>query len=118
LHNALCRIFRSADQTARLGVLTAHPDLAGKLAAAKRLTDESTCEQASAGLDAITDSEREIFIKQNGAYTAKHGFPLSSRRVITTNPVSWPPLQPASAMIEKPNLAKPAAKLSASLFTV
>jgi len=57
-------------------VLTAHPDLAGKLAAAKRLTDESTCEQASAGLDAITDSEREIFIKQNGAYTAKHGFPF------------------------------------------
>ena len=35
--------------TERLGVLNAHPDLAGKLAAAKRLTAESTAEQASAG---------------------------------------------------------------------
>ncbi|KPU84150.1 polysaccharide deacetylase [Marinosulfonomonas sp. PRT-SC04] len=76
LHNALCRIFRRADHTARLGVLTAHPDLAGKLAAAKRLTDESTSEQASAGLDALTDAERESFIAQNTAYTAKHGFPF------------------------------------------
>jgi len=76
LHNALCRIFRSADHAARLGVLTAHPDLAGKLAAAKRLTDESTSEQASAGLDALTDVEREAFTSQNDAYTAKHGFPF------------------------------------------
>ena len=76
LHNALCRIFRSADPAARLGVLTAHPDLAGKLAAAKRLTDESTSEQASAGLDALTDAERETFTEQNDAYTDKHGFPF------------------------------------------
>ena len=76
LHNALCRIFRSADHAARLGVLTAHPDLAGKLAAAKRLTDESTSEQASAGLDALTDAERDTFIAQNTAYTEKHGFPF------------------------------------------
>ncbi len=76
LHNALCRIFRSADYAARLGVLTAHPDLAGKLAAAKRLTDESTSEQASAGLDALTDAERESFTNQNDAYTEKHGFPF------------------------------------------
>ncbi len=40
LHAALTRVFRAADETARLGVLTAHPDLAGKLAAAKRLTAE------------------------------------------------------------------------------
>ena len=33
LHNALCRVFRSASETERLGVLNAHPDLAGKLAA-------------------------------------------------------------------------------------
>ena len=36
LHNALCRVFRSASDKERLGVLTAHPDLAGKLAQAKR----------------------------------------------------------------------------------
>ena len=38
LANALARAFRSASEDERLGVLTAHPDLAGKLAAAKRLT--------------------------------------------------------------------------------
>ena len=76
MHSALCRIFRSADRTARLGVLRAHPDLAGKLAAAKRLTADSTQEQASAGLDALTDDERETFQKLNRAYTEKHGFPF------------------------------------------
>ena len=76
LHNALCRMFRSASGDERLGVLTAHPDLAGKLAAAKRLTAESTSEQASAGLDALTDEERETFTRLNAAYVEKHGFPF------------------------------------------
>ena len=76
LHNALCRMFRSASEEERLGVLRAHPDLAGKLAAAKRLTEESTAEQASAGLDALTDDERHRFDTQNSAYVAKHGFPF------------------------------------------
>jgi chitin deacetylase len=76
LHNALARMFRSAAHAERLGVLTAHPDLAGKLAAAKRLTAESTAEQASAALDALTDGERETFQRLNAAYVAKHGFPF------------------------------------------
>ena len=76
LHNALARMFRSASRAERLGVLTAHPDLAGKLAAAQRLTAESTSEQASAGLDALTDAERTQFTELNAAYVAKHGFPF------------------------------------------
>jgi OHCU decarboxylase len=76
LHNALARVFRSASETERLGVLTAHPDLAGKLAAAKRLTAESTAEQASAGLDALTDAERQKFTALNEAYVRKFGFPF------------------------------------------
>jgi OHCU decarboxylase len=76
LHNALCRVFRSASEAERLGVLTAHPDLAGKLAAAKRLTAESTKEQASAGLDALTDAERAKFTQLNGAYVERFGFPF------------------------------------------
>lgn len=76
LQNALARVFRSASQEERLGVLTAHPDLAGKLAAAKRLTAESTSEQASVGLDALTDSERDAFAASNAAYTEKFGFPF------------------------------------------
>ncbi|SDD33465.1 OHCU decarboxylase [Paracoccus isoporae] len=76
LHNALCRVFRSASEEERLGVLTAHPDLAGKLALAKRLTAESTAEQASAGLDALTDEERAEFTRLNDEYVEKHGFPF------------------------------------------
>lgn len=76
LHNALARIFRSASEDERLGVLKAHPDLAGKLAAARRLTPESTAEQASAGLDALTDAERARFTGLNAAYTQRFGFPF------------------------------------------
>ncbi|MCV6586632.1 MAG: allantoinase PuuE [Marinibacterium sp.] len=76
LWNALARVFRSADDAARLGVLRAHPDLAGKLAAARRLTAESTSEQASAGLDALTDDERAEFTGLNAAYTERFGFPF------------------------------------------
>ena len=76
VHNLLSRIFRSASNDARLGVLSAHPDLAGKLAEAKRLTAESTAEQAGAGLDALTDAERAKFTDLNTRYTEKFGFPF------------------------------------------
>lgn len=76
LHNALARVFRTASEDERLGVLEAHPDLAGKLAQARRLTAESTAEQRGAGLDALTDAERARFTELNDAYTAKHGFPF------------------------------------------
>ncbi len=76
LHHAMCRVFRAASHGDRLGVLTAHPDLAGKLAAAKRLTPESTAEQASAALDALTDAQRTTFSELNAAYVAKHRFPF------------------------------------------
>ncbi|MGD9915438.1 MAG: allantoinase PuuE [Rhizobiaceae bacterium] len=76
LHNALCRVFRSASEDERVEVLRAHPDLAGKLAQAKRLTAESTSEQASAGLDALTDAERAEFERLNATYTERFGFPF------------------------------------------
>ena len=76
LANALARTFRSASHDERLAVLKAHPDLAGKLAAARRLTADSTAEQASAALDALTDAERATFERLNAAYTARHGFPF------------------------------------------
>ena len=76
LANALARIFRTASREERLGVLTAHPDLAGRLATAKRLTAQSTSEQASAALDALTDAESRTFQRLNATYTARHGFPF------------------------------------------
>ena len=76
LHSALATAFRFASEEERLGVLIAHPDLAGKLAQAKRLTESSTLEQASAGLDALTDSEREQFTTLNTRYVETFGFPF------------------------------------------
>ncbi len=76
LHGALARAFRAASHAERLAVLKAHPDLAGKLAAARRLTAESSAEQSSAGLDALTDAERNRFTALNTAYVEKHGFPF------------------------------------------
>ncbi len=76
LHGALCAKFRGANEAERLGVLNAHPDLAGKLAAAKRLTAESTSEQASAGLDQLSDEERTRFTSLNETYVNKFGFPF------------------------------------------
>lgn len=75
LHNAMARAFRSATSDERLDVLKAHPDLAGKIAQAERLTPESKSEQASAGLDALTDEERATFTRLNTDYTDKFGFP-------------------------------------------
>ena len=76
MHQMMARVFRGGSDAARLAVLNAHPDLAGKLAAAKRLTAESTAEQASVGLDALTDAERDNFVALNTAYTDKFGFPF------------------------------------------
>ncbi len=76
LHFALRTQFRMATPEERLAVLRAHPDLAGKLAAARRLTEASTAEQASAGLDALTDAERQRFTELNTLYVEKFGFPF------------------------------------------
>ncbi|NKJ09930.1 allantoinase PuuE [Rhizobium sp. SG741] len=76
LHAALAFQFRAASDEERLGVLAAHPDLAGKLAQAKRLTASSTEEQASAGLDALTTEEHARLTDLNNRYVTKFGFPF------------------------------------------
>ena len=76
LHRALCAALAPAAVEAKLALLRAHPDLAGKLAAAGRLTAESTHEQASAGLDRLTDAERATFTRLNEAYRERFGFPF------------------------------------------
>ena len=76
LHQAMVQIFRQASYEERLGVLTAHPDLAGKIASSGELTTESTLEQKSAGLGALSQQERELFTQYNQDYLKKHGFPF------------------------------------------
>lgn len=74
--SVLARMFRSASADERLAVLKAHPDLAGKLAQARLLSADSSAEQASAGLDALTAEERATFEALNADYTRKFGFPF------------------------------------------
>ncbi len=76
LHAALCATMRAATKDRQLALIRAHPDLAGRLAQQKKLTAESTREQASAGLDQLTEAELAVFTRQNDAYQAKFGFPF------------------------------------------
>jgi 2-oxo-4-hydroxy-4-carboxy-5-ureidoimidazoline decarboxylase len=76
LHAALCATMRGATHEKQLALIRAHPDLAGRLARQKQLTAESTREQASAGLDQLTDAELAAFTAQNDTYKAKFGFPF------------------------------------------
>lgn len=59
----------------RLALIKVHPDLANKTQRAAGLTDESSSEQNSAGLDRLSDAEYEAFERVNNAYGAKFGFP-------------------------------------------
>jgi len=76
LHAALCATMRGAARDRQLALIRAHPDLAGRLAQQKQLTAESTREQASAGLDQLSDAELTEFTRDNDSYKAKFGFPF------------------------------------------
>jgi len=76
LHAALCATMRAATRERQLALIRAHPDLAGRLAQQKKLTAESTREQASAGLDQLTDAELANFTRRNDTYKVKFGFPF------------------------------------------
>ncbi len=60
----------------QLELIRAHPDLAGKAQLAGELTEDSTLEQASAGLDQCSAEEFERFQSLNTAYWDKFGFPF------------------------------------------
>ena len=76
VHAGMVVAFRNATETERLDVLRAHPDLAGKLAIAGELTEDSKAEQASAGLDRLSAVEHARFTELNATYMEKFGFPF------------------------------------------
>ena len=76
LHADMTAVMRAAPKDKLLALINAHPDLAGKLHAAGRLTADSSKEQSSAGLDMLTDAERARFTELNDAYKARFGFPF------------------------------------------
>lgn len=76
MHAAFVKTVRDAPPERQLGLIRAHPDLAGKAAVAGELTPESAREQASAGLDRLSPEEYETFTRLNDAYKEKFGFPM------------------------------------------
>lgn len=75
MHEAFVRTVHDAPTERRVGLIQAHPDLAGKAALAGGLTEESADEQASAGLDRLSTEEYERFHRLNAAYREKFGLP-------------------------------------------
>ena len=76
LHGAMRVVLAQASAERKLALISAHPDLAGKLSLAGALTRESTGEQASAGLDRCSPEEFARFQALNSAYKAHFGFPF------------------------------------------
>ena len=60
----------------QLGLIRAHPELAGKAAIAGKLTAESTGEQAKSGLNLCSAAEFAALHGLNADYNAKFGFPF------------------------------------------
>ncbi|ELX08834.1 N-carbamoyl-L-amino acid hydrolase AmaB [Janthinobacterium sp. HH01] len=76
LKQALQAVVRAATEEERLGLVRAHPELAGKAALAGELTAESTGEQAQAGLTHCSADELATLHKLNADYNSKFGFPF------------------------------------------
>jgi N-carbamoyl-L-amino-acid hydrolase len=96
LKHALVDAVQTAPSEAKLGLIRAHPELAGKAMVSKSLTAESTNEQSKAGLTDCTQEEFETIQRLNADYNTKFGFPfilavrgprgagLSKREIIAT----------------------------------
>ena len=76
LHAAMRAVVSRASHGERLALLRAHPDLAGKAARGGAMSAASVAEQATAGLDRLTDDEFARFERLNGAYRERFGFPF------------------------------------------
>jgi len=76
LHAAMVWVVEHSPRAARLELIRAHPDLAGRAAIAGALTPESTREQAAAGLDRLTPGQYERITTLTAAYRERFGFPF------------------------------------------
>jgi N-carbamoyl-L-amino-acid hydrolase len=76
LKHAMASIVTGAGREKQLGLIRAHPELAGKAMVSKSLTAESTTEQGKAGLTGCTPEEFAKIQELNAAYNAKFGFPF------------------------------------------
>ena len=73
---ALQGVVTAASTDEQLGLIRAHPELAGKAAIAGQLTQESSHEQASSGLNLCSADEYATLHRLNADYNGKFGFPF------------------------------------------
>ena len=76
LKQALVAAVRASSRDEQLGLIRAHPELAGKAMVARTLTAESTNEQGKAGLTQCTPEEFARIQQLNAQYNEKFGFPF------------------------------------------
>ncbi|ODV10965.1 MAG: OHCU decarboxylase [Rubrivivax sp. SCN 70-15] len=76
LKRALVVAVREAGRDAQLGLIRAHPELAGKAMVSRTLTAESTNEQGRAGLTDCSAEEFAHLQQLNADYNAKFGWPF------------------------------------------
>jgi 2-oxo-4-hydroxy-4-carboxy-5-ureidoimidazoline decarboxylase len=72
LHGAMVEAMQGAGEAGHLALIRAHPDLGTRL----KLSDSSTAEQASAGLDQLSPEEFARFTELNTRYRDRFGFPF------------------------------------------
>ena len=72
----LIQVVNAATKTEQLGLLRAHPELAGKAMQDASLTAESNNEQSIVGLTHCTPEELKTIGQLNRAYSEKFGFPF------------------------------------------
>lgn len=75
-HADLMAVLHAATPDEQLALIRAHPELAGKAAIDRTLTSASAAEQASAGLDRLSEAEYDRFHTLNAAYRARFDFPF------------------------------------------
>lgn len=76
LHAAFEDAMGSAPRERQLALIRAHPELAGREAEEGELTDDSSREQASAGLDRLSPAEHARLTELNRRYGERFGFPM------------------------------------------
>ncbi len=76
LKHAMTVVLNQADYEAKVTLVRAHPELAGKAMVSQSLTAESTNEQSKAGLTHCTPAEFAQIQQLNADYNAKFGWPF------------------------------------------
>lgn len=76
LKHAMVTVLAEAGRDAQIGLIRAHPELAGKAMVSKSLTAESTHEQTRSGLTNCSPEEFARIQQLNADYNARFGWPF------------------------------------------